>query len=96
VQPGNSTRGVPHALKILNGRNPIGTKIAAAGPGLLTRDGGTECDFLPGIVFMSKHPVARANMLVFAVLIGFLALIGGLVWDGFNGTRTARQSSQHT
>ncbi|MFL5282890.1 MAG: CHASE3 domain-containing protein, partial [Rhodopila sp.] len=45
---------------------------------------------------MSKHIVARANMLVFAILIGFLALIGGLVWDGLNSTRTARQWSLHT
>jgi hypothetical protein len=45
---------------------------------------------------MSKHLVARANLLVFAVLIGFLALIGGLIWDGFAAARTARRWSQHT
>src|SRR5690349_21079958 len=45
---------------------------------------------------MSKHVVARANMLVFAVLTGFLALVGGLVGDEFNGARTARQMTQHT
>jgi signal transduction histidine kinase/CHASE3 domain sensor protein len=45
---------------------------------------------------MSKHIAARANLMVFAVLIGFLALIGALTWDGFVAARTARTWTQHT
>ncbi|PPQ27998.1 CHASE3 domain-containing protein [Rhodopila globiformis] len=45
---------------------------------------------------MSKQIVARANFLVFAVLIGFLALIGALTWDGFATTRSARGWTEHT
>jgi signal transduction histidine kinase/CHASE3 domain sensor protein/CheY-like chemotaxis protein len=45
---------------------------------------------------MSKQLVARANLLVFAVLIGFLLLMGALTWDGFSAARDARQWTEHT
>jgi signal transduction histidine kinase/CHASE3 domain sensor protein len=45
---------------------------------------------------MSKHIVARANFAVFAVLIGFLALIGALTWEGFAAARAARLLTHHT
>ncbi len=45
---------------------------------------------------MSKQLVARANLLVFGVLIGFLVLMGALTWDGFSAARDARQWTEHT
>jgi signal transduction histidine kinase len=45
---------------------------------------------------MSKQIVARANLLVFGVMIGLLALFGGLAWDGFSSAREARQWTEHT
>ena len=45
---------------------------------------------------MSKQIVARANLLVLGVLIGFLALMGALTWDGFSAARDARQWTGHT
>src|SRR5271166_3306884 len=45
---------------------------------------------------MSKQLVARANLLVFGVLFGFLALIGALTLDGFTTARAARQWTEHS
>jgi signal transduction histidine kinase/CHASE3 domain sensor protein len=45
---------------------------------------------------MSKQIVARANLVVFGVLIGFLVLLGGLTWDGFSTARGARLRTEHT
>jgi signal transduction histidine kinase/FixJ family two-component response regulator len=45
---------------------------------------------------MSKQLVARANLLMFGVLIAFLAVIGGLTWDRFNAAQTARVWVRHT
>jgi signal transduction histidine kinase/ActR/RegA family two-component response regulator len=45
---------------------------------------------------MSKQLVARANLLVFGVLIGFLVLMAALTWDGFSSARDARQWTEHT
>jgi signal transduction histidine kinase/ActR/RegA family two-component response regulator len=45
---------------------------------------------------MSKQLVARANLLVFGVLIGFLVLMGALTWDGFSAAREARLWTEHT
>jgi signal transduction histidine kinase len=45
---------------------------------------------------MSTKIVGRANLLVFAVLIGFLALIGAASWDGFSAAREARAWTEHT
>jgi signal transduction histidine kinase/CHASE3 domain sensor protein/FixJ family two-component response regulator len=45
---------------------------------------------------MSRRLVSRANIMVFGVLIVFLALIGFSTWDRFAAARSARQWTQHT
>jgi signal transduction histidine kinase/CHASE3 domain sensor protein len=40
--------------------------------------------------------MARANILVFAVLLSILALVGIMTWDRLNATKTAREWSQHS
>jgi signal transduction histidine kinase/CheY-like chemotaxis protein len=45
---------------------------------------------------MSKKLVSQANVLVFGVLIAFIAIIGFTTWDRFVATRSARFSVQHT
>jgi signal transduction histidine kinase/CheY-like chemotaxis protein len=45
---------------------------------------------------MSKKLVSQANVLVFGVLIGFLALIGFMTWDRFAAARSAREWTLHT
>jgi signal transduction histidine kinase/FixJ family two-component response regulator len=45
---------------------------------------------------MSKRLVSQANVLVFGVLIVFLAVIGFTTWDRFAAARSARQWTQHT
>jgi signal transduction histidine kinase len=45
---------------------------------------------------MSKKLVSQANVLVFGVLITFIAIIGFATWDRFAATRSARFSVQHT
>jgi signal transduction histidine kinase/CheY-like chemotaxis protein len=45
---------------------------------------------------MSQKLVARANVLVFGVLIAFLAVIGFMTWDRFAAAQSARQWTEHT
>ena len=45
---------------------------------------------------MTKHLVARANLLVLAVLIGILALVGGVTWERLGASREAREWTQHS
>ncbi|MCJ2033011.1 CHASE3 domain-containing protein [Methylobacterium sp. J-068] len=45
---------------------------------------------------MTKHLVARANLLVFAVLLAILALVGGVTWERLGASREAREWSQHS
>jgi len=45
---------------------------------------------------MSKQLVSRANVLVFGVLIAFLALIAFMTWDRSTAARSARQWTDHT
>jgi signal transduction histidine kinase/CHASE3 domain sensor protein/CheY-like chemotaxis protein len=45
---------------------------------------------------MSRRLVSQANVLVFGVLIAFLALIAFMTWDRFAAARSARQWSDHT
>ena len=45
---------------------------------------------------MSKRIVARANLLVFGVLLAILALVGVVTWERLNATREAREWSQHS
>jgi signal transduction histidine kinase/CHASE3 domain sensor protein/FixJ family two-component response regulator len=45
---------------------------------------------------MSKYVVARANVVVYAVLIIFLLLMSGLIWDRLNAAQSAREWSQHS
>ena len=45
---------------------------------------------------MSKQLVSRANLLMFGVLVAFLALIGFLTWDRMQAARSARSWTQHT
>ena len=45
---------------------------------------------------MSKRLVAQANVLVFGVLIAFLAMIGFMARDRFDAARSARQWTDHT
>jgi signal transduction histidine kinase/CheY-like chemotaxis protein len=45
---------------------------------------------------MSKYVVARANVLIYAVLIIFLLLVGGLIWDRLNAAQSAREWSEHS
>src|SRR3984885_1259766 len=45
---------------------------------------------------MSKRLVSQANLLVFGVLIAFLAVIGFTTWDRFTASRSAREWTEHT
>ena len=45
---------------------------------------------------MSQYIVARANIVVFLVLIAILALIGCVTWDRSSAARSALEWSQHT
>lgn len=45
---------------------------------------------------MTTYVVARANFLVFGVLVAILFLVGGVTWDRTNAARTAREWSQHS
>ena len=45
---------------------------------------------------MTKHLVARANLLVLGVLLVILALVGAVTWERLNASREARQWSQHS
>jgi len=45
---------------------------------------------------MSRRLVSQANVLVFGVLIAFLALIAFMAWDRFTAARSARQWTDHT
>ncbi|GAN46023.1 signal transduction histidine kinase/CheY-like chemotaxis protein [Methylobacterium sp. PvP062] len=45
---------------------------------------------------MSKRIVARANLLVFGVLLAILALVGIVTWERLNASREAREWSQHS
>ncbi len=45
---------------------------------------------------MTDVVVARANRLLLGVLVAILLLVGGLTWDRFAATRSARLQSQHT
>jgi signal transduction histidine kinase/FixJ family two-component response regulator len=45
---------------------------------------------------MSKKLVSQANILIFGVLIAFIAMIGFTTWDRFAAARSARDSVQHT
>jgi hypothetical protein len=47
-------------------------------------------------VAMSKKLVSQANLLVFGVLIAFLAVIGVTTWDRFTAARSAREWTEHT
>ena len=45
---------------------------------------------------MTKSIVARANLLVFGVMVTILLMIGGLIWDRSNAAQSARQWSRHS
>ena len=45
---------------------------------------------------MTKRLVARANVLLFGVLVGILVLVGGVTWERLNAARDAREWSQHS
>ena len=45
---------------------------------------------------MTKHLVARANLLVLGVLLVILALVGAVTWERLNASRDAREWSQHS
>ena len=45
---------------------------------------------------MTKQLIKRANIGIFGVLIGFIALIGGLSWDRFGAAYDARQWTLYT
>ena len=45
---------------------------------------------------MAKYLIARANFLIFAGLIGLLALLGVLIWSQSTATQLARAWVQHT
>ncbi len=45
---------------------------------------------------MTRYLVARANLLVFGVLVVILALVGVLTWERLNESRVAREWSQHS
>jgi signal transduction histidine kinase/CheY-like chemotaxis protein len=47
-------------------------------------------------IAMSKKLVSQANLLVFGVLIAFLAVIGVTTWDRFTAARSAREWTEHT
>ncbi|GJE74941.1 CHASE3 domain-containing protein [Methylorubrum suomiense] len=45
---------------------------------------------------MTRYLVARANLLVFGVLVVILALVGIVTWERLNASRDAREWSQHS
>ena len=45
---------------------------------------------------MTRYLVARANMLVFGVLLVILGLVGAVTWERLNASRVAREWSQHS
>ncbi|WP_019905850.1 CHASE3 domain-containing protein [Methylobacterium sp. 77] len=45
---------------------------------------------------MTKHLVARANILVLGVLLALLSLVGAVTWERLNASRDAREWSQHS
>ncbi|NEU14254.1 response regulator [Methylobacterium sp. BTF04] len=45
---------------------------------------------------MTKHLVARANILVLGVLLALLALVGTATWERMNAARDAREWSRHS
>jgi signal transduction histidine kinase len=45
---------------------------------------------------MTQRLVARANLLVFAVLLAILTLVGGVTWERLGASREAREWSQHS
>ncbi|MHC2019936.1 CHASE3 domain-containing protein [Methylobacterium sp. CM6247] len=45
---------------------------------------------------MTKHLVARANLLVLGVLLAILLLVGAVTWERLNASRDAREWSQHS
>jgi signal transduction histidine kinase/CheY-like chemotaxis protein len=45
---------------------------------------------------MTKYIVARANMLLFGVMVAILVLVGGVSWERFNATRMALNMSKHS
>jgi signal transduction histidine kinase/CheY-like chemotaxis protein len=45
---------------------------------------------------MTRYLVARANILVFGVLVVILALVGAVTWERLNASRDAREWSQHS
>jgi CHASE3 domain sensor protein len=45
---------------------------------------------------VSKTLVSQANLIVFGVLIAFIAMIGCTTWDRFTAARSARDWVQHT
>ncbi len=45
---------------------------------------------------MTRYLVARANALVFGVLVAILILVGGATWDRFTAAQSARDWAQHT
>lgn len=45
---------------------------------------------------MTRYLVARANFLLFGVMVIILLVVGGITWDGFNAARSARSWSEHS
>jgi signal transduction histidine kinase/ActR/RegA family two-component response regulator len=45
---------------------------------------------------MTRYIVARANFMVFGVLVAVLLLVGGMTWDRFQAARTAREWWEHS
>ena len=45
---------------------------------------------------MTRYLVARANLLVFGVLVVILALVGAVTWERLNASRVAREWAQHS
>lgn len=45
---------------------------------------------------MSRRLVARANLLVFGVLLAILLLVSGVTWERFMAARSAQEWSEHT
>ncbi|MEA1834784.1 CHASE3 domain-containing protein [Methylobacterium durans] len=45
---------------------------------------------------MTRYLVTRANLLVFGVLVGILALVGAVTWERLNASRDAREWSAHS
>ena len=45
---------------------------------------------------LTKYLIARANLVVFVVLIGLVALVGGVTWERSNAALTAQAWTRHT